>query len=317
MSLPSAIQVDSLPCTILQIRHDNMPPADKMKHVASTTSALDEDNNPQAYIETEDDFSFSQQPFFPILQCFNSVYRSPSVINDSDAEEDDLPPESAPCSPMSSQTTLRRPRSPPPTTDNRLHKRVKLEQNPQTNTTTIDPKCILCLPEQIRIMIYTLAAPHPQPRILELHTYNDTNYTTNLQYHPPLPSLFSVCREARRAAMAKAGGEILHFTGDMARFHDTAVRGTAFYFNFSTDTLFLGKRFTAARNTTETARLRDLLRMLRRPVLARVERLLLTYSGRDRYADFGRLVGSFEKLKMLCVGVQIGFGARWRWSPWR
>ncbi|KAI2485101.1 hypothetical protein Ptr902_04041 [Pyrenophora tritici-repentis] len=85
-------------------------------------------------------------------------------------------------------------------------------QQTATPPTTIPapPATLSRLPLHIQTQIWTLALPKPRTRILELHTYNTIDHLPRLIYHPPLPSLFSVCRASRSLSITHDGGEIAY-----------------------------------------------------------------------------------------------------------
>ncbi|KAF1828801.1 hypothetical protein BDW02DRAFT_584215, partial [Decorospora gaudefroyi] len=203
------------------------------------------------------------------------------------------------------------------------------------------------LPPKLRTRIWTLACPAPRVRFLELHTYNTIDYLPRLCYHPRLPPLFSVCNESRKASIEHDGGEIIAFNSNtmasIALFgiHDYAHQGHMYanknnqprtpnstekipsttttpppilpptlYFNFSLHTFYLPPRFTAAATTTETARLTSLTTLLPLRHLRRIQRLLVTYSGRDTFAGIGPALRPFAGLETLYIGMEGSEGVR-------
>jgi hypothetical protein len=195
------------------------------------------------------------------------------------------------------------------------------------------------LPPRLRELIWSLAALAPRTRFLELHTYSNLDHMPRLRYTPPLPPLFSTSRESRNLSITHEGGEIISFSSAdltaLFSFHGRKISDNAdaktdvgFYFNFNRDILWLGNRFTAGCNTTETSRLSTLSSILPISHLSRIKKLVITYSGLDSYATIGQTMrpyagletlylamwdkGSKEKVrKMLAYGVpDVGVTAR-------
>ncbi len=174
------------------------------------------------------------------------------------------------------------------------------------------------LPLAIRSLIYSLAAPAPRTRILELHTYNTIDHTPRLRYIPPLPPLFSTTRESRTFSIAHEGGEIVPLTPEtftaLFSFHGRKIgeaehvkeQDRGFYFNFTRDIVWLGARFTGACNTTETQRLTTLSCILPPVSLSRIQRLIVSYSGLDSYALIGPVFRPFAHLETLYLCVNDG-----------
>jgi hypothetical protein len=73
-----------------------------------------------------------------------------------------------------------------------------------------------------------------------------------------------------------------------------------FYTNPALDIYSLPKRFTAAGNTTETQRLAVLASVL---PIHKIQRLLLTYSGKDDYSHIGPTLRPYARLETLYVGM--------------
>jgi hypothetical protein len=168
------------------------------------------------------------------------------------------------------------------------------------------------LPPKVCELIWSFAAPAPRTRFVELHTYSDLEHVPRLRYIPHLPPLFSTSRESRSFSIAHEGGEIITFTtaGFTALFssHGRKIGDSAdakadvgFYFNFARDILWLGNRFTAACNTTETSRLSTLSSILPPRYLSRLKKLLITYSGMESYALIGPTMRPYAGLETLYV----------------
>ncbi|KAI8943634.1 hypothetical protein NX059_001619 [Plenodomus lindquistii] len=263
--------------------------------------------------DMKDNLVFSQQPLdedgIP-----NRSYRNPAPIDfdtDTETEAESLSSSPAPSSPTLTGTVLigrplRRARIPSPeNSGSPPHRRTKVGRQERDNK---DPLSFFRLPEKIRVRIYALAAP-PRARVIELHDYNTNDFTPRIQYYPPLAALFSVCYESRQELKQNEGGEIVHFTGDPC-FGDGAVRGGTLYISFTKDTVFLGTRSTAACDTTETSRMAMLKQILKPIYLARIERLLVTYSGRDSYDKIGILFAPLKKLRIFYIGMQDEYSSR-------
>jgi hypothetical protein len=179
-------------------------------------------------------------------------------------------------------------------------------QTPTTSSPTFAD-----LPAAVRSLIWFYAAPTPRTRFLELHTYNTIDHVPRLRYTPLLPPLFSTNQEARNFSIAHEGGELVHFTSEaftaLFSFHGRKIGGAEnreetekkFYFNFDRDIIWLSARFTAACNTTETLRLTTLSSILPPPSLARIQRLIISYSGLDSYALIGPVLRPFAYLDTL------------------
>jgi hypothetical protein len=169
------------------------------------------------------------------------------------------------------------------------------------------------LPPKIRELVWSLDAPAPRTRFVELHTYSTIDHILRLRYIPPLPPLFSTSRESRAFSITHEGGEIIKFNVDdfnaLFSFHGRKIGDGAkqeeasFYFNFTQDILWLGNRFTAACNTTETSRLSTLSSILPLPYLSRIKKLLITYSGLDSYAMIGPTMRPYASLETLYLAM--------------
>jgi len=167
------------------------------------------------------------------------------------------------------------------------------------------------LPPSLQRQIWLLAAPKPRTRILELHTYNTIDHLPRLVYHPPLPPLFSTCRDSRALSILHEGGEIVEFSPVSATalfgFHgeimDTSDSDSAptpsFYLNFARDIIWLPARFTAASNTTETSRLASLSTTLAPKHTSRIRRMLVSWSGEDSYDGIGPVLRPYARLETL------------------
>ncbi|KAL1795772.1 hypothetical protein ACET3X_005996 [Alternaria dauci] len=167
------------------------------------------------------------------------------------------------------------------------------------------------LPFNVRLLIWSFAAPAARTRFLELHTYNTIDHILRLRYIPPLPPLFSTNQEARSFSIAYEGGEIATFTSStftaLLSFHrrrigeaeDEEEDGKGFYFNFNLDIIWLSARFTAACNTTETVRLTTLSSILPPVSISRIQRLLISYSGNDLYSLIGPVLRPYAHLETL------------------
>ncbi|KAF1939212.1 hypothetical protein EJ02DRAFT_457164 [Clathrospora elynae] len=183
---------------------------------------------------------------------------------------------------------------------------IHMSQHPSPNTThTIDQPLTTFhlfthLPPKICKRIWTLAAPEPRTRFLELHSYNMIDHTPRLRYMPALPPLFAVSREARNISIAHEGGEIIHFTSITG---GLSLGTAAFYIAFPSTVVWLSSRFTAACNTTETFRLHKLSSILPVRFVARVKVILITYSGLDAYAHIGPVLRPYASLETLYVGM--------------
>jgi len=213
-------------------------------------------------------------------------------------------------------------------TDPTLFTAGPIQASPDINsstTTTIDTATstpsfstfhpFLGLPPILQHQIWTLAVPKPRTRILELHTYNTIDHLPRLVYHPPLPPLFSTCRDSRALSILHEGGEIVEFstisTTALFTFHGEMVDTSdsdsdsapttppSFYLNFARDILWLPARFTAAANTTETARLASLSTMLAPKHAARIQRILVSWSGEDSYDGIGPVLRPYARLETL------------------
>jgi hypothetical protein len=167
---------------------------------------------------------------------------------------------------------------------------------------------------QVRELIWSLAAPTPRTRFIELHTYSIIDQIPRLRYIPPLPPLFSTCRESRNFSITHEGGEIICFSSAdftaLFSFYGRKIgdspdtkKKVGCYFNFSRDILWLGNRFTAACNTTEISRLSTLSSILPLPYLSRIKKLLITYSGLDSYALIGPTMRPYASLETLYVAM--------------
>jgi hypothetical protein len=170
------------------------------------------------------------------------------------------------------------------------------------------------LPPKIRELIWSLAAPESRTRFLELHTHSNLDHLPRLRYTPPLPPLFSTSRESRNLSIAHEGGEIITFSSAdltaLFSFHGRKISDNpdaktevGFYFNFNRDIIWLGNRFTAACNTTETSRLSTLSSILPLPYLSRMKKLLITYSGLDSYRSIGPTMRPYAGLETLYVSM--------------
>ena len=167
------------------------------------------------------------------------------------------------------------------------------------------------LPPSLQRQIWILAAPKPRTRILELHTYNTIDHLPRLVYHPPLPPLFSTCRDSRALSILHEGGEIVEFSpgsatalfgshGDMMDTSDSDRAPTpSFYLNFACDIIWLPARFTAASNTTETSRLASLSTILAPKHASRIQRMLVSWSGEDSYDGIGPVLRPYARLETL------------------
>ncbi|KAF1844906.1 uncharacterized protein K460DRAFT_365852 [Cucurbitaria berberidis CBS 394.84] len=67
--------------------------------------------------------------------------------------------------------------------------------------------------------------------------------------------------------------------------------------------MFLSSRFTAACNTAETFRLRELSSLLPLRFINRIRRLLVTYSGLDTYTRIGPVMRPYASLEVLYIGM--------------
>ncbi|KAI1516943.1 hypothetical protein L13192_06014 [Pyrenophora tritici-repentis] len=192
-------------------------------------------------------------------------------------------------------------------------------QQTATPPTTIPapPATLSRLPLHIQTQIWTLALPKPRTRILELHTYNTIDHLPRLIYHPPLPSLFSVCRASRSLSITHDGGEIVTFTTPSSTllFHsygettDTTTTtdstdpntspSPSFYLKPTLTILFLPARFTASCRTPETARLRTLTTLFHPNLLSRLSRLLISFSGTDNFSAIGPVLRPYARLETL------------------
>ncbi|KAF2024979.1 hypothetical protein EK21DRAFT_117234 [Setomelanomma holmii] len=143
------------------------------------------------------------------------------------------------------------------------------------------------LKPELRKRIWLLAAPAPRTRFLEMYRYIDFTLTPQLRYIPPLPPLFHTSRESRKLSITHEGGELVCFTDDPPE---------QFYLNVERDIIFLSSRFNPDINTTETYRLRELTSFLPLPIISRLRRIVVTYSGLDSYEHIGPIFRTFTNL---------------------
>lgn len=166
------------------------------------------------------------------------------------------------------------------------------------------------LPKHIRLLIWTFALPAPRTRFVEMYAYSsDTFMPQKIRYIPPLPTLFSTTRESRKASVAHEGGELTHFLPppfSLQRSKTAPQTGGLFYFNFSLDILFLSSRFRDPANenrTLETYRLQEFASALPAHYVARLRRVLVTYSALDSYEKIGPVLRAYAGLETLYVGM--------------
>jgi hypothetical protein len=158
------------------------------------------------------------------------------------------------------------------------------------------------LPPLLRERIWSFASPDPRTRFLEIYDYEANARTPKIRYIPSLPALFHACQEARNCSIQHEGGILVHFAPSPFSFARKPW-DARFYFNFDLDIVFLSSRFKASAGTTETYRIRELSVALPRHFIARVRRLLITYSGLDSYDHIGPVLRPYAGLEVLYVGM--------------
>ncbi|KAF2119162.1 hypothetical protein BDV96DRAFT_643309 [Lophiotrema nucula] len=146
------------------------------------------------------------------------------------------------------------------------------------------------LDKNLRLKIWALAAHPPRTHFIEIYHYTAAvyNISARLRYVPPLPSVFSATSESRQAVISAQGGEVISLV--------TRPHRTEFYLNFQHDILFLSSRFASGLHASETYRLREMESLVPYPHLARLRRIVVTYSGVD---DYSRIAFSMRWLKQL------------------
>jgi hypothetical protein len=125
---------------------------------------------------------------------------------------------------------------------------------------------------------------------------DDSDPIPRVRYWPPLPSLFYTTSESRAAIIAAQGGSFINTFATNPHIPDSNVK---LYLNFDMDILFLSSRFVMGKTTTETVRFRLLREMVDSTDLQRIRRVVVTFSGKDRYAELADEMGWFWRLEVL------------------
>lgn len=146
---------------------------------------------------------------------------------------------------------------------------------------------------------YLTTSEHSSCRTLHsLHAHTSSSFTA--LHHPPsrLPPLFAVSRETRDFSITHEGGTLAHL------FAVTKPENT-FYINFERDIIFLSSRFTPSGKSTETSRLRELSSLLKSTFLAKVRKVVVTYSGLDDFSESsnGEVLLDYHELETLYVAM--------------
>ncbi|KZM21361.1 uncharacterized protein EKO05_0008884 [Ascochyta rabiei] len=152
------------------------------------------------------------------------------------------------------------------------------------------------LPANLRTRVLQLAASGPRTRFIEVYNYTAPTYTPRLRYIPQLPPLFRTSHETRIFSITHEGGELIYFLG-------TTPEKRKFYFNFARDIIFLSSRFTPSGHSTEAFRLRELSTLLPLQFLARMSRVVVTYSSLDGYKSIGGVLRCYVGLETLYVSM--------------
>lgn len=154
------------------------------------------------------------------------------------------------------------------------------------------------LPDSLRALILSYAAPTPRTRFIELYGFASPSFNPRIRYIPRLPALFAVSRETRDFSIAHEGGTLAHLFA-------TPKPENTFYFNLERDIIFLSSRFTPSAESTETSRLRELSSLLKPAFLSQVRKVVVTYSSLDDFSEssIGEVLLDYYGLEALYVAM--------------
>jgi hypothetical protein len=152
------------------------------------------------------------------------------------------------------------------------------------------------LPDNLRTLIMSHAAPTPRTRFIEFYGFASPSFNPRIRYIPRLPPLFAVSRETRNFSIHHEGGLLAHLFA-------TSKPENTFYVNFERDIIFLSSRFTPFTKSMETSRLRELSSLLKPAFLSQVRKIVLTYSSLDDFESIGGTLLDFVGLETLYVAM--------------
>ncbi|KAF1997186.1 hypothetical protein P154DRAFT_622611 [Amniculicola lignicola CBS 123094] len=153
------------------------------------------------------------------------------------------------------------------------------------------------LPVKLRAYVWELASPPPRTHFLEVyHHAISASTTVRIRYIPPLPALYHTSSESRSTIINLHGGEIIHFR--------TPPKDMSFCFNFKRDILFLSSRFaTGGKVMRESIRLSALETILPYNYMVQLRRVVVTYSGRDKFETVALSMRWLKQLNTLYVAM--------------